>query len=142
MTPLEMEVTAQARGFETMRLEELRDEWRRRYGAPPTLRSPDLLRYLLAWRVQAQALGGLDAALVRAIRHWAGASGRRRAVVPAGSLLAREWQGKLHEVAVVEGGFEHEGHRYKSLSAVARAITGVRWNGPRFFGLRDAAEAA
>ena len=132
----------QVRSFETMKLEQLRDEWRRRYGVPPTLRAPDLLRYLLAWRVQADALGGLDAAVVRQIRQAGKARTSPRLQLAAGSTLAREWQGRLHEVEVLDGGFAHDGRRYRSLSAVARAITGTRWNGPRFFGLRDAEEAA
>lgn len=142
MTPLELDVTVQVRGFETMKLDQLREEWRRRYGAPPTLRSPDLLRYLLAWRVQADALGGLDATLVRQIRQAGKAGSSPRLEIAAGSTLAREWQGRLHQVEVVDGGFIHGGRRYRSLSAVARAITGTRWNGPRFFGLRDVREAA
>ena len=137
MTPAEAEATAAARSFETMGLEALRAEWRRRYGAPPTLRSVQLLRHMLAWRVQADAMGGLDAKLVREIR--AAAKSGRRPSMATGTQLAREWQGRLHEVEVVDGGFLYDGRRYKSLSAVARAITGVRWNGPRFFGLRQEA---
>lgn len=142
MTPLEAEVTAAARSFERMTLEALRVEWRRRYGAPPKLRSVDLLRHLLAWRVQAQALGGLEARLVREIRAAGKARGPRRPVIDPGTRLAREWQGQLYEVEVAQCGCVHQGRAYKSLSAVARAITGTRWNGPRFFGLRNAGEAA
>jgi Protein of unknown function (DUF2924) len=142
MTPLEAEVTAAARSFESMTLEALRAEWRRRYGAPPKLRSVDLLRHLLAWRVQAQALGGLEARLVREIRAAGKARRPRRPVIDPGTRLAREWQGQLHEVEVGERGYLHQGRAYKSLSAVARAITGTRWNGPRFFGLRAEGDAA
>ena len=53
-----------------------------------------------------------------------------------GTRLLREWQGVTHEVTVIEGGYEHQGKRYRSLSAVARAITGTQWSGPLFFGLR------
>ena len=58
-----------------------------------------------------------------------------------GVRLVREWQGVRHEVVVVEGKFLHHGNTYKSLSQIARAITGARWNGPRFFGLREKAAA-
>ena len=137
MTPAEAAVTAAARSFEVMNLEALRGEWRRRYGAPPTLRSADLLRRLLAWRVQAEALGGLDSKLVREICAAGKKGARPKSATPVGSRLAREWQGRLHEVEVVDGGFVHQGRRYRSLSAIARSITGARWNGPRFFGLRE-----
>lgn len=142
MTPLDAQVTELARSFQTMGLEALRAEWRRRYGAPPKLRSIDLLRHMLAWRVQAQALGGLDTWLVREIRAAGKAGNRRKPMIDAGSRLAREWKGVLHEVEVVESGYQYEGRSYRSLSAVARAITGARWNGPRFFGLRTAAEGS
>jgi len=140
MTPLEAQVTEAVRSFQTMGLEALRGEWRRRYGVPPKLRSVDLLRRLLAWRVQAQALGGLEARLVRDIRAAAKAGARAGPVVDRGARLAREWKGTLHEVEVVQGGYRYDGRRYRSLSAIARAITGARWNGPRFFGLRAEGE--
>jgi hypothetical protein len=139
MTPLEAKVTEEARSFEDLSLDQLRAAWRARYGAPPKLRSPDLLRRLLAWRVQAEVLGGLEAALVRQIIGAAKAGKTQAPAAPAGTRISREWQGKIHEVEVVTGGFSYEGRRYKSLSAIARDITGARWNGPRFFGLREAA---
>lgn len=121
-------------------LEGLRREWRRRYGPPPKLRSPDLVRRMLAWRIQVTAFGGLDAETRRRLRkNVAVATG-----VPApspGTRLAREWKGVTYEVEVIADGCVYAGRRFGSLSQVARAITGVRWNGPRFFGLRDA-EAA
>ena len=61
---------------------------------------------------------------------------RKNGVPVAGTRIVRDWHGKRHEVTVTEGGFEYEGRRYRSLSAIARAITGTRWNGPAFFGLR------
>jgi len=122
--------------LETATLEELRAEWGRRYGAPPRLRSADLLRRILAWRIQAASEGGLDRATRRLLR--SDAAGRETRLA-AGSLIAREWQGVRHEVEAVDNGFVYAGRRWKSLSEVARAITGTRWNGPRFFGLREAA---
>jgi hypothetical protein len=138
MTPAEAQATDTARSLEALGLEDLRAEWRRRYGVPPTLRSPVLLRHLLAWRIQADAMGGLDPGLLRQLRRVADSRTSRGPALEAGSRLAREWQGRLHEVEIREQGVFYEGRRYKSLSAVARAITGSRWNGPRFFGLRSA----
>lgn len=127
-------VTAQVRVLETMTLEEVRSAWRARYGAPPKLRSLDLLRRLLSWRMQIEATGGLDPALRQALR--AGDATPRGPTLRPGAKVGREWRGVRHEVEVIEAGFLYEGRTYDSLSSIARAITGVRWNGPRFFGLR------
>jgi len=102
----------------------------------------DLLRHLLAWRVQVDALGGLDRRVIRQIIASAKSGRGPRGKVQTGVRIAREWQGRLHEVEAVDGGFVHQGRRYRSLSAIARAITGTRWNRPRFFGLRDEDMAA
>ena len=125
------------RALEVLELQELRQAWRARYGDPPVTRATDLLRSLLAWKIQTEAFGGLDRATLAALRGRApaGASGR----LAIGTRLAREWRGVRHEVEVIEGGFHHQGATYRSLSEVARAVTGVRWNGPRFFGLRESA---
>lgn len=117
-------------------LEGLRAVWRERYGAPPPLRSRELLGLLLAWRLQAEAEDGFDVATRRQLR-------RSGAVVPEGhhlgigARLRREWQGRIVEVEVEAEGFRWEGRLYGSLSAAATAIAGTRWNGPRFFGLRQ-----
>ena len=126
--------------LEGLCLEDLRGRWRALYGAPPRLRSPELLALMLAWRIQADRQGGLDADIRRALRRSAGVKAASEPT--AGTCLVREWEGDLHEVIVMsEGGFFYRGDRYKSLSQIARAITGVRWNGPRFFGLRREADA-
>ena len=130
-----MSLEDEVRALEALSLELLRAEWRRRYGAPPGLRSVDLLRRLLAWRIQADAYGDLDADLRRRLRSVAAPRRLDQRVRP-GARIAREWQGQRYEVEVVDGGFIHAGARYASLSQIARAITGTRWNGPRFFGLR------
>lgn len=115
----------------------LRDTWRRHFGSPPALRSPDLLRHALAWRLQAASFGALDPETRRQLRR--PTSNIPSAPQPAaGTRLAREWKGERFEVEVTGDDFLHRGKRYASLSEVARAITGVRWNGPRFFGLRAA----
>lgn len=116
-------------------LEDLRTIWRERYGAPPALRSPELLGLMLAWRIQIETERGLDRDVRLALRRPAA---RRSGPEPVpGARLVREWQGRPHEVVVMScGGFLYRGERFTSLSEVARKITGVRWNGPRFFGLR------
>jgi hypothetical protein len=121
----------------TMSIGELRATWREVYGSePPPAFSKDLLARALAYRLQEQAYGGLSAATTRLLRSLAkpGAEPPRR--VKIGSVIVREHKGVLHEVMIVPGGFCWRGETYDSLSTIARKITGVSWNGPRFFGLR------
>lgn len=117
----------------SMTLSELREVWAARFGAPPKQRSVELLRRVLAWRLQTEVFGGLDVATVRLL-------GSERTLVMVaeqpGTRLARDYAGKRHEVVVLKEGVLYEGETYGSLSEVARLITGQRWNGPRFFGLR------
>lgn len=126
-----------ARDLEAIAAEDLpalRARWQRQYGPPPRLRSVLVLRLVLAWRLQADSCGGLDAATRRLIR--SAPAGRESALAP-GSVLSREWQGRVYRVEIAEKGFIHDGRHWKSLSQIARHITGTRWNGPRFFGLRE-----
>lgn len=131
-------VAAEVRALERLDLHGLRDEWRRRYGEPPKMRSKELLARLLAWRIQADAFGGLDAATIRLLT-----SEKPPPLPPtlaSGSRITREWQGRVHEVDVLADRFRYEGRNYRSLSQIAREITGTRWNGLRFFGLREPAK--
>jgi hypothetical protein len=131
-------VTAEVRALEGLDLEGLRTAWRRRYGAPPTLRSVELLRLFLAWRIQAGALGGLDQDTRRRLR---GATAASSADHPgAGSRIVREWRGQTYSVDCIEDGYRWQGETYPSLSRVAEAITGVKRNGPKFFGLRESGQ--
>jgi hypothetical protein len=122
---------------------DLRAEWRRQYRAePPSKLSRDLLIRALAYKIQEQASGGPDAALTRRLRRLAeqlaaGADISRGAgtTLKTGARLVREWRGQAHTITVLENGFEYEGRRFRSLSQIAKAITGVHWSGPRFFGL-------
>lgn len=120
-----------------MDLEQLRDLWRRRYGAPPPLRSVPIMRMQLVWRVQAEAFGGLDQDTRRALTR-TGAVEAEGKHLGIGARLSRTWKGRQVEVVVEEQGFRWERQLFPSLSAAATAIAGSRWNGPRFFGLRDA----
>jgi hypothetical protein len=98
-------------------------------------RSADLLRRVLAWRVQTDVHGGLDARTVKMIDR---AELVQNLAPKVGMRLPRENAGRVHEVVVLENGVVYEGQTYGSLSEVARLITGQRWNGPCFFGLREA----
>ena len=134
MGELAESITAEVRALEGLDLEALRAEWRRRYGEPPRLRSTDLLARMLAWRIQEAWFGGLTPETLKLLGQRGAAGGPTLA---PGMRLEREWRGRLQTVEVVELGFRWEGRVYSSLSKVAFAITGVKWNGPRFFGLRD-----
>jgi hypothetical protein len=129
-----MNIEATIARLETQGLAELREEWRRRYGAPPRLRSDTLLRHVLAWRIQAEVFGYLDEQTRKLLRD---TRPPREPIVPAGTIITRDWRGVRHQVEAAADGFLYDGKLWNSLSEVARAITGTRWNGPRFFGLRD-----
>ncbi len=122
--------------LEVMTLDQLRELWGRRYGAPPPLRSEPFMRQLLAWRLQAQAYGGLDAE-TRKVLARSGAVEPEGKQLGVGARLTRSWKGRMVTVVVEEQGFRWEGQMFPSLSAAATAIAESRWNGPRFFGLRD-----
>jgi len=128
-------LTQEIQALDRLDLDGLREVWRGRYGETPPLRSVDLLRLILAWRIQALALGGLDPKVRRQLKR-RGALEAEGLSLGVGALLKREWQGGVVEVEVTQDGFRWEGRVYRSLSAVATAIAGVKWNGPRFFGLR------
>ena len=140
---LDIEI-ARLRGLD---VEELRARWhtvfRRR--APPHLPRHLLLR-ILAYRLQADHLGDLDAETRRLLDRSGSPAGikklvadlkRRQIDLRPGTMLAREWNDQLHRVMVLADGFSWNDKIYSSLSEVAFAITGTRWSGPRFFGLRD-----
>jgi hypothetical protein len=133
-------VTAEVEALARLDLEGLRTTWRRHWGVPPKLRSVELMRLMIAFRLQAGVLGGLDRETRRKLER----TGRVRAEgleLGSGTVLRRIWKGEPVEVVVEAEGFRWQGRLYPSLSATARAIAGVRWNGPRFFGLREAAGA-
>lgn len=129
-------IAAELEQIASENLEQLRARWRRSWGEPPRLRSVALLRRLIAWRLQTEAFGGLDAGTRKLLR--GGAIGPER-LITSGTVLTREWKGVRYRVEVSEDGFLHAGERWTSLSEIARSITGTRWNGPRFFGLREPA---
>ncbi len=133
----------------TLSTGELRTEWKRLHGAPPSTRlSPDMLRRGIGHALQEAARGGLPAALRRRLASFAdggndNAAGAGLAVaspsrLKPGATLLRDWHGQTHTVLVREGGFDYQGRRYSSLTEIARGITGTHWSGPRFFGLQRA----
>lgn len=132
------EVEAQVSALIPMDLGELREFWRARWGPEPKMRSIGLLRLIVAWRVQAEVEGGLRPETRRRLRS---RSIPRTLPPPVGACLTREYRGVLHNVEVGDGVFHYAGRSFGSLSQVAREITGTRWNGPRFFGLRPGADA-
>jgi hypothetical protein len=130
------DVEADVRALEALDLAGLRQVWRDRWGLEPKLRSVDLLRRIIAWRIQAGMHGGLSAETRSLLKS---RSMPRTPPPPAGTRLTREYRGVLHTVEVSDGGVQYAGRSYGSLSEVAREITGTHWNGPRFFGLRPGA---
>jgi hypothetical protein len=118
---------------------ELRGEWRRLHRTPPPMRlSRDLLTRGITYKLQERAYGGLSKATARTLEQATAGPPSCGAVTPTppislkpGTRLVREWRGVTHTVLI------RADQRYRSLSLVARKITGARWSGPRFFGLRQ-----
>ncbi|MTH96380.1 DUF2924 domain-containing protein [Roseibium sp. RKSG952] len=138
-------VLARLADLKAMSVRQLKKEWRGLFGTAAPNNSRTFLEARLAYRIQELAFGGPDRATRRMLDlladEAAGTAVPRRQMTDirlpvTGTRLVREWDGQEHTVTVLARGFEWEGRRYKSLSAVARAISGTNWNGYRFFGLR------
>ncbi len=122
--------------LDNLGIEALRSIWQTYYGSPPPLRSPELFRLMLAWRIQTSIEGGLGPSTRKQLAR--GAVPKAEGLsLGIGAKLGRIWKGQMVEVEVMENGFSYDGEIYHSLSAAATAIAGTRWNGPRFFGLRE-----
>lgn len=126
---------------------QLQAKWRSRLKKePPAHLEKPLLVPMLAYKLQEQTYGGLKPAIKRRMRELARSFDRNpkkagkmlfhAATIKPGTRLLREWNGETHQVTVHEQGFEYKGEIYRSLSEVARLITGTRWSGPLFFGLK------
>ncbi len=112
------------------------DRWRDVFGRPPPKHlSPQFMKRVLIWEIQNRALGGVSLKTTRRLNQIA--SGKTLpAMTKPGARLIREWNGRTYQVEVVEGGYVMDGKTWRSLSAIARHITGARWSGPRFFGVQ------
>lgn len=126
----------------------LRAEWRRLYREPAPNLSPDLLVRGIAWRVQEKRQGGLAPSVERELARSAWDGARPSPLRAPGSVslrpgtkLVRSWNGETYGVLVTDDGYQMGDQTYASLSSIAQAITGTKWSGPRFFGLRGAAPA-
>ena len=143
-------LSAEIAGLESLDLSQLRAQWKLLYEieAPPHL-SRDWLRRAVAYRIQENVLGGLKPATRRLLERVAEEARARKPsrIVPLrkvgpNTILIREWGGTQHQVTVIENGAMFRGKRYRSLSQVARLITGSQWSGPLFFGLKASAKEA
>ena len=139
-------VLRQVAELNDMDLSQLKERWRELFDSAPPSYGRTMMMKRLAYRIQEMAYGGLPREVrdeMDRILHGAGYDdmGRKGHVkkhtgpIP-GTLLIREWKGRRHEVTALENGFEYRGRSFRSLSAVAFHITGTKWNGPAFFGLR------
>jgi len=135
MMPAASEVT----GLDLLALADLRERWKQVTGTAPPRVGTGMLRLALAWELQARQQGGLTRRTSQTLDQLAG--GRTRtSPARAGMRLVREWQGKAHVVEIGDDEvIRWDEREWKSLSEVARAITGTRWSGPAFFGLKKRA---
>ena len=143
--PVNPEVEAELERLPATPIVELRKRYRELFKAePPKAFGPGLLRRSIAHRIQEKAYGGLPRAIQRLLDQLVKAAGAKpdarlelpRRIKP-GSELVRTWNRRTYRVTVLERGFAYEGKTFASLSEIATLITGTKWNGPRFFGLRS-----
>lgn len=119
--------------LEQLQPKDLRSKWENVYHSPAPNLSPALLRSGIAWKLQEAKLGGHSKSALPLLT----GKGETAAAVKLtpGTRLVRDWHGVGHTVTVVEGGFNYDGKKWRSLTAIARHITGTKWSGPRFFGV-------
>ncbi len=152
----EISIPAQIARLQEMSVGELRDEWRKLYGEEPRSRHRVWLWKRLAWRIQELEYGGLSERAKKRLEDLMPTAElalrvpkdfmegvalptsrqvRDRRIPPPGTVLLRDYKGQKIPVTVMEDGFEWEGRQYRSLSAIAKEVTGSHWNGLRFFNL-------
>jgi hypothetical protein len=143
---VDMTVLARLNALKSMGIPDLKTEWVRLFDAPAPNNSGPYLRMRLGHRMQELTYGGLGKPAKRMLEllvdEVEGGTVRKSMISDprtpvVGTRLIREWDGVEHTITVLKQGFEWQGRQYKSLSAIARTITGTRWNGFRFFGLRS-----
>jgi hypothetical protein len=142
------QLVSEIEGLGALGPEDLNQRWQMLFacGRPNRL-CGSLLAQALAYRLQERVFGGLKASTRQLLQQVANRAATRgpavelpRARLKAGTVLVREWHGTTHRITVLEAGFLCSGKRYRSLSEVARTITGSRWSGPLFFGLKSSAK--
>lgn len=146
-TTLLPDIEAELEAQKTEPVASLRERWKRFFDTePPSAFGPDLLRRSIAQKLQERAYGGLRRDVQRMLDKLVDAESKGAVAPPAprkirsGAVLQREWKGVSHVVMVSGGSYLYQGNSYTNLSQIARLITGTRWNGPRFFGLRATSE--
>jgi hypothetical protein len=140
-------LSVRVENLRTLGPEKLDQTWRELFGSErPRRVYGDLLIKALGYRLQENTAGGLKPSTRRLLERWGRHGSERgpwaepaRTQLKAGTTLVREWHGVTHRVSVLDDGFDFHGKRFGSLSEIARKITGVRWSGPLFFGLRSSA---
>jgi hypothetical protein len=135
--PTALDLDAELARIGSLTIDQLRDEWEERLGLdPPPALSKELIARVLSHRLQEKVVGGIPPRIRKAMVALDQGDNLPLQRIKDGSVLVREYEGKLHEAYVVPDGFSWQGKTYASLSTIARKITGTKWNGPRFFGLR------
>ena len=143
----EGELSREIATLSDLTIEELKEHWRSSYdSAPPGRCSKKLLVSAIAYRMQERALGGLKPSLLRQLERASDDAGAQRILhtrpvtrASKDTVLIRNWRGQSHQVTVLERGVLYRKEHYRSLSQVARVITGTSWSGPLFFGLKKRA---
>lgn len=143
---IDQTVLTRLTALKAMSVKELKAEWETLFDTAAPNNSRNFLTFRIAYRIQELTYGGPDLQTRRLLDLLAdeveGHARRKHRIADprnpvTGTKLIREWDGVEHTVTVLKDGFDWQGRKFKSLSAVARAITGTRWNGYRFFGLRE-----
>jgi hypothetical protein len=138
-------IEAEIERIQTLKPDEVRALWRETFKRDvPKALTRDLLVRTICWEIQEKAFGGHSPAMLKILASYAkgrpAEADRLRRLKP-GTEIVREYQGERHTVVITGAGFRWQDRDYPSLTAIARLITGSNWNGPRFFGLREEAEA-
>ena len=141
----ETQVALEVARLATLSVKHLKARWRSLYATePPRYISRELLTRAVGYRLQERAFGALKPSTLRLLERLGGGRSANHPIqsaaaqkAAAGSVLIREWRGVSHRVEVLNDSVVYQGRRYQSLSEVARLITGSRWSGPRFFGLKE-----
>ena len=138
-----MKLASRIEALERMSTAEKKAAWREAYRTPaPPAFGAGLMARAIAHRWQEKVAGGLTRDELRrltalAVRDEKARAGKVAATIKPGTWLSRQWHGEVHQIVVLDKGYEYCGERFTSLSAIASRITGAKWSGPRFFGLKS-----